>query len=169
MSALMLNLTRNSPRTACHYCCCILTGACRYVVEHEQHSRRLCLNTTSVCRSAQGRVGGGSFDNAICGQDSTPRQCIVWSRCFVSCAGWLQVLCTKPLQCFKSNNVFVQVDQWLDFSDAIVSGAGLEAVCGVVDQFLSLRTYFVGYQLSIADLQVWGQLQGVHSNAFGLC
>lgn len=58
------------------------------------------------------------------------------------------------------SGVSVQVDQWLDFSDAIVSGAGLEAVCGVVDQFLSLRTYLVGYQLSIADLQVWGQLQG---------
>lgn len=60
-------------------------------------------------------------------------------------------------------HVFVQVDQWLDFSDAIVSGAGLEAVCGIVDQFLSLRTYLVGYQLSIADLQVWGQLQGRHN------
>ena len=60
-------------------------------------------------------------------------------------------------------HVFAQVDQWLDFSDAIVSGAGLEAVCGVVDQFLSLRTYLVGYQLSIADLQVWGQLQGRHN------
>ena len=57
----------------------------------------------------------------------------------------------------------MQVDQWLDFSDSIVSGAGLEAVCGVVDQFLSLRTYLVGYQLSSADLQVWGQLQGTYS------
>lgn len=60
--------------------------------------------------------------------------------------------------------VFVQVDQWLDFSDALVSSAGLEAVCGVIDQYLSLRTYIVGYQLSIADLQVWGQLQGSHQN-----
>ena len=56
--------------------------------------------------------------------------------------------------------LITQVDQWLDFSTSIVSGAGLEAVCGVVDQFLSLRTYLVGYQLSIADLQIWGQLQG---------
>lgn len=54
----------------------------------------------------------------------------------------------------------LQVDQWLDFSTSLVSGAGLEAVCGVVDQFLSLRTYLVGYKLSIADLQIWGQLQG---------
>ena len=61
------------------------------------------------------------------------------------------------------SGVSVQVDQWLDFSDAIVSGAGLEAVCGVVDQYLSLRTYLVGYQLSIADLQVWGQLQGANN------
>ena len=57
----------------------------------------------------------------------------------------------------------MQVDQWLDFSTAIVSGAGLEAVCGVVDQFLSLRTYLGGYKLSIADLQIWGQLQGAVS------
>ncbi len=60
----------------------------------------------------------------------------------------------------------MQVDQWLDFSTAIVSGAGLEAVCGVVDQFLSLRTYLVGYKLSIADLQIWGQLQGAISLLF---
>lgn len=60
----------------------------------------------------------------------------------------------------------MQVDQWLDFSTAIVSGAGLEAVCGVVDQFLSLRTYLVGYKLSIADLQIWGQLQGAISWLF---
>ena len=57
----------------------------------------------------------------------------------------------------------MQVDQWLDFSSAIVSGAGLEAVCGVVDQFLSLSTYLVGYKLSIADLQICGQLQGAVS------
>ena len=55
---------------------------------------------------------------------------------------------------------FNQIDQWLDFSTSIVSGAGLEAVCGVVDTFLSLRTFLVGYSLTIADLQVWGQLQG---------
>ena len=54
----------------------------------------------------------------------------------------------------------VQVDQWLDFSTSVVSGSGLEAVCGVVNQFLALRTYLVGYQLSIADLKVWGQLHG---------
>ena len=60
----------------------------------------------------------------------------------------------------------MQVDQWLDFSTAIVSGAGLEAVCGVVDQFLSLRTYLVGYKLSIADLHIWGQLQGATSVLF---
>ena len=52
------------------------------------------------------------------------------------------------------------MDQWLDFSTSIVSGAALEAVCGVVNQFLSLRTYLVGYQLTIADLQTWGQLHG---------
>ena len=44
----------------------------------------------------------------------------------------------KALTVLDAKIVFVQVDQWLDFSDAIISGAGLEAVCGVVDQFLSL-------------------------------
>ena len=67
------------------------------------------------------------------------------------------------MQCLRHVTVLLmQVDQWLDFSNSIVSGAGLEAVCGVLDQFLSLRTYLVGYQLSSADLQVWGQLQGNH-------
>ena len=161
----MLSLTQNSPRTACRYCCCILAGNCHCIVEHEQHCTPFCLNTHLKHLCVQGGTGRRSIDNATCGQDSTPRQCIVWSQCFVSCAGWLQVPHAKPSLSWMQNSVFVQVDQWLDFSNAIASGAGLEAVCGVIDQFLSLRTYLVGYQLSIADLQVWGQLQGRHTYA----
>lgn len=58
-----------------------------------------------------------------------------------------------------------QVDQWLVFSSSIVSGSGLQAVCDVLNTILSLRTYLVGYALSIADLQVWGQLQGKQTHA----
>lgn len=57
-----------------------------------------------------------------------------------------------------------QVDQWLVFSSSIVSGSGRQAVCDVINDFLSLRTYLVWYALSIAELQVWGQLQGKPSH-----
>lgn len=52
------------------------------------------------------------------------------------------------------------MDQWLENSATLVPGPGLEAQCAAVDQFLALRTFMVGYSLTIADLAVWGQLQG---------
>ncbi len=53
-----------------------------------------------------------------------------------------------------------QVDEWLDFSLALVSGAGLEGACKVMNDFLSLRTFLVDYSVSVADVACWGQLQG---------
>ena len=54
----------------------------------------------------------------------------------------------------------LQVDQWLDFSPALGPGAGLEAACAIANEFLQLRTFLVGYRLSLADLACWGQLAG---------
>ena len=56
----------------------------------------------------------------------------------------------------------MQVDQWLDFSSALTSGAGLEAACGVINHYLSLRTFLVDFCLTVADVACWGQLQGLH-------
>ena len=50
------------------------------------------------------------------------------------------------------------MDQWLDFSTSLVSGAGLEAACAVVNDFLALRTFLVGHGVTLADVAVWGQL-----------
>jgi hypothetical protein len=52
------------------------------------------------------------------------------------------------------------VDQWLETAAGIVSGAALESQCVALNDYLTLRTFLVGYGLTVADLAVWGQLQG---------
>eukprot|EP00803_Ostreobium_quekettii_P001629 evm.model.scf_402.2 EVM.evm.TU.scf_402.2 scf_402:7076-15125(+) len=54
-----------------------------------------------------------------------------------------------------------QVDQWLEYSSNVVNSACLETVLRRLDDFLALRTYFVGSALSLADICLWGQLKGV--------
>ncbi|PNH09799.1 putative glutamate--tRNA ligase, cytoplasmic [Tetrabaena socialis] len=54
--------------------------------------------------------------------------------------------------------VACQVDNWLDTASGIVSGAALESQCSALNDYLTLRTFLVGYNLTIADLAVWGQL-----------
>ncbi|GIM07727.1 hypothetical protein Vretimale_11813, partial [Volvox reticuliferus] len=53
-----------------------------------------------------------------------------------------------------------QVDQWLETAAGIVSGAALESQCVALNDYLTLRTFLVGYGITLADLAVWGQLQG---------
>jgi hypothetical protein len=55
---------------------------------------------------------------------------------------------------------FLQVDTWLDFAPLLVPGLGFEGACASLDEFLTLRTFLVGYNVTIADLAIWGQLQG---------
>ena len=53
------------------------------------------------------------------------------------------------------------MDYWLDYSaTSINTGATLEAVCVSINDFLALRTFLVGYTLTIADICAWGQLGG---------
>ena len=54
----------------------------------------------------------------------------------------------------------MQIDQYLDFAGYLVTGVGLEAACAILNEALALRTFVVGYSLSIADLACWGQLCG---------
>ncbi|PRW45405.1 glutamyl-tRNA synthetase isoform A [Chlorella sorokiniana] len=52
-----------------------------------------------------------------------------------------------------------QVDQWLDISQSLVPGAAFESACASVNDFLSLRTFLVGYAPTMADIACWAQLQ----------
>ena len=58
-----------------------------------------------------------------------------------------------------------QVDQWLEFAPHLVTGGGLQAACMTVNEALALRTYLVGYTLTIADIAVWAQLQSARSGS----
>ncbi|KAF6254122.1 tRNA synthetases class I, catalytic domain-containing protein [Scenedesmus sp. NREL 46B-D3] len=52
-----------------------------------------------------------------------------------------------------------QVDQWIETSSQLVSGQQFEALCGRLSDYLSLRSFFVGYGVTAADMAIWGQLQ----------
>ncbi len=58
-----------------------------------------------------------------------------------------------------------QVDQWLEFAGSLAPGSTLEAACAVANEYLQLRTYLVGYRLSLADLACWGQLAGARTGS----
>lgn len=53
-----------------------------------------------------------------------------------------------------------QIDEVLDFSSNLVAGPNFEPMCVRLNDYLSLRTFFGDVDLSIADLCVWGTLQG---------
>ena len=55
------------------------------------------------------------------------------------------------------------MDQWLETSSLLVVGQGFDAMCSRLSDYLSLRSFFVGYSLTAADLALWGQLQGKES------
>ncbi|XP_077226825.1 glutamyl/glutaminyl-tRNA synthetase, class Ic [Tasmannia lanceolata] len=53
-----------------------------------------------------------------------------------------------------------QVDEWLDFAPMFSSGSEFETACSHVDGYLSLRTFLVGCNLTIADIAIWSGLAG---------
>ena len=54
-----------------------------------------------------------------------------------------------------------EIDSWIDFAtNTLVPGGGLPSALKALDDYLSARTYIVGYKLSIADVLAWGQLAG---------
>lgn len=53
-----------------------------------------------------------------------------------------------------------QVEQWLEFSKLVVNSASLASILNSIDKYLSLRSFLVGYSLSLADISIWGQLKG---------
>ncbi|GAX82872.1 hypothetical protein CEUSTIGMA_g10298.t1 [Chlamydomonas eustigma] len=53
-----------------------------------------------------------------------------------------------------------QIDYWIDYSvKNVAAGANFEAVCHGINDYLALRTFLVGYNLTVADIALWGQLQ----------
>lgn len=53
-----------------------------------------------------------------------------------------------------------QVGTWLEYATYIVGGGALEPACRTLNEALSMRTFLAGYSLSVADMAIWGQLQG---------
>ncbi|KAG6554266.1 hypothetical protein Mapa_004182 [Marchantia paleacea] len=53
-----------------------------------------------------------------------------------------------------------QVDEWIDYSPIFSVGAEFEKACAYTNSFLELRTFLVGYDISIADVVIWAALAG---------
>ena len=53
-----------------------------------------------------------------------------------------------------------QVDEWLAFAPSLAAGPGLADAAAAVNEYLALRTFLVGYRLTLADVALWGQLTG---------
>jgi hypothetical protein len=75
-------------------------------------------------------------------------------------------VCCFALLLFPSAAV-LQVDQWVETSSQLVSGQQFEALCGRLSDYLSLRSFFVGYGVTAADVAIWGQLQGEQLGIIG--
>ncbi|KAH9320016.1 hypothetical protein KI387_021785, partial [Taxus chinensis] len=51
-----------------------------------------------------------------------------------------------------------QIDEWMEYAPIFSSGVEFEKACTYVDNYLSLRSFLVGYSLSVADIAVWSGL-----------
>jgi len=59
--------------------------------------------------------------------------------------------------------VAAQVDYWLDYTSDVLFSTDFKPIVAavrVLDNHLTLRSYMVGYSLSLADFAVWGALRG---------
>jgi glutamyl-tRNA synthetase len=57
--------------------------------------------------------------------------------------------------------ILFQIDEWVEYATVFSAGAEFEKSCTYVDNHLSLRTFLVGYSLSVADIAVWSGLAGM--------
>ena len=57
----------------------------------------------------------------------------------------------------------MQVDEWLDYAPTFGVGAEFEGACAYTNSYLALRTFLVGYNITIADVTVWAYLTGTLS------
>ena len=84
---------------------------------------------------------------------------LVWAAyiCMVYSSNPPPRKCTPPP---LSSTLSPQVDQWLDTSSQLVSGVAFEGLCSRLNDYLSLRSFFVGFDTTAADFAIWGQLHG---------
>ncbi|KAK1578080.1 hypothetical protein Q3G72_027355 [Acer saccharum] len=54
-----------------------------------------------------------------------------------------------------------QIDEWLEYALAFLSGSEFETASNYVDMYLEKRTLLVGDCLSIADIAIWSALVGI--------
>lgn len=61
------------------------------------------------------------------------------------------------------------VDHWLDFAESKLATSDfkqLDAAYKELNKYLTLRSYLVGYQPSLADFVVWGALRGMRDYVY---
>jgi glutamyl-tRNA synthetase len=62
-------------------------------------------------------------------------------------------------------NPFLKIDSWLDFvQESLLQTTDFKVLSSAfetLNKHLALRSYMTGYSLSLADLAVWGALQGI--------
>ena len=76
---------------------------------------------------------------------------------------WVCTQLCAPEHTHKHTHTHTQVDYWLEYVCANVNpGAGLEAVLVAINDYLALRSFLVGHATTVADVVLWGQLQGKH-------
>ena len=79
----------------------------------------------------------------------------------------------QPCRSWLSHNMkevsALQVSRWVEYATYIVGGGALEPACRTLNDALSMRTFLAGYTLSVADMAIWGQLQGVSYSCEDYC
>ncbi|KAJ1685513.1 hypothetical protein LUZ63_016903 [Rhynchospora breviuscula] len=54
-----------------------------------------------------------------------------------------------------------QIDEWLDYAPIFSIGSEFENACAYVNDYLTHRTFLVGFNFSIADVAIWSALAGI--------
>ncbi|KAJ3701433.1 hypothetical protein LUZ61_005138 [Rhynchospora tenuis] len=54
-----------------------------------------------------------------------------------------------------------QIDEWLDYAPIFSIGSEFENACTYVNEYLTHRTFLVGFNFSIADVAIWSALAGI--------
>lgn len=61
------------------------------------------------------------------------------------------------------------MDEWIEYAPTFSVGAEFERAVAYANDYLELRTFLVGYDVSIADVVVWAALTGESSLSICFC
>eukprot|EP00210_Caulerpa_lentillifera_P009113 g8691.t1 len=56
------------------------------------------------------------------------------------------------------------VEQWLEYTQYLSKQYDVDEICKKINNYLSLRSYFVGSELTLADLAIWEQITNIHQD-----